>query len=124
MSSWIGEIRSQTCYRDESLLIWTLGCYTKSLWVCTCFRFQTPKAHLRSLAVSHDIHVEVPRVVYEKLSGDRMWETSETIRKCVQATRNIQHQRFASLQSDIVCNADMRVGKVGNFTSCRLKVKI
>jgi magnesium chelatase family protein len=43
-----------------------------------------------------DIHIEVPRVDYEKLSGDRMGETSESIRKRVQAARNIQQQRFAS----------------------------
>ena len=28
-----------------------------------------------------DIHIEVPSVDYEKLSGDRLGETSETIRK-------------------------------------------
>jgi len=37
-----------------------------------------------------DIHIEVPRVDYEKLSGDRMGETSELFRKGVQAARNIQ----------------------------------
>jgi magnesium chelatase family protein len=31
-----------------------------------------------------DIHIEVPRVDYEKLSGYRMGETSETICKRVQ----------------------------------------
>ena len=57
-----------------------------------------------------DIHIEVPRVDYEKLSGDRMGETSESIRKRVQAARNIQQQRFAGSQSDIICNADIRMG--------------
>src|SRR5512147_339351 len=66
-----------------------------------------------------DIHVEVPRVDYEKLSGDRMGETSETIRKRVQAARNIQQQRFAGSQSDIICNADMRVGEIRQF--CKLQ---
>lgn len=37
-----------------------------------------------------DIHIEVPRVDYEKLSSDRIRETSESIRKRVQAARNIQ----------------------------------
>ncbi|MCB9111674.1 MAG: ATP-binding protein [Anaerolineales bacterium] len=32
-----------------------------------------------------DIHIEVPRADYEKLSGDRLGETSESIRKRVQA---------------------------------------
>jgi len=66
-----------------------------------------------------DIHIEVPRVDYEKLSGDRMGETSESIRKRVQAARNIQQQRFAGSQSDIICNADMRVGEIRQF--CKLQ---
>ena len=36
------------------------------------------------------IHIEVPRVDYEKLSGDRVGETSEVIRARVQAARDIQ----------------------------------
>jgi magnesium chelatase family protein len=66
-----------------------------------------------------DIHIEVLRVDYEKLSSDRMGETSEAIRKRVQAARNIQQQRFASSQSDIICNADMRVGEIRQF--CKLQ---
>jgi len=49
-----------------------------------------------------DIHIEVPRVDYEKLSGDRMGETSESIRKRAQAARNVQQQRFAGSQYDIL----------------------
>ncbi len=56
-----------------------------------------------------DIHIEVPRVDYEKLSGDRLGESSESIRKRVQAARDIQNQRF-SVSTDIVCNANMRIG--------------
>jgi len=62
-----------------------------------------------------DSYIEVPRVDYEKLSGDRMGETSEAIRKRVQAARNIQQQHFAGSQSDIICNADMRVGDTGLY---------
>jgi magnesium chelatase family protein len=69
-----------------------------------------------------DIHIEVPRVDYEKLSGDRLGETSETIRKRVQAVRDIQNRRFANGESkDIICNADMRVGKVMQF--CQLQAE-
>src|SRR5215204_4491656 len=69
-----------------------------------------------------DIHIEVPRVDYEKLSGDRLGETSETIRKRVQAARDIQNRRFASSESkDVVCNADMRVGEVRQF--CQLQAE-
>jgi len=43
-----------------------------------------------------DIHIEVPRVDYEKLSGDRIGETSESIRVCVQTAHNIQQLRLAN----------------------------
>jgi magnesium chelatase family protein len=66
-----------------------------------------------------DIHIEVPRVDYDKLSGDRIGETSEAIRKRVQAARNIQQHRFTSSKSDIICNADMRVGEIRQF--CKLQ---
>jgi magnesium chelatase family protein len=67
-----------------------------------------------------DIHIEVPRVDYEKLSGDRVGESSETIRARVQAARDIQNKRFSINGScDIVCNADMRVGEIRQF--CRLQ---
>ena len=66
-----------------------------------------------------DIHIEVPRVNYEKLSGDRLGESSESIHKRVQAARNIQQQRFASSQSEIISNADMRVGEIRQF--CKLQ---
>ena len=67
-----------------------------------------------------DIHIEVPRVDYEKLSGDRLGESSESIRRRVQAARDIQNQRFSGNgSSDIVCNADMRIGEVRQF--CQLQ---
>ena len=67
-----------------------------------------------------DIHIEVPRVDYDKLSGDRVGESSETIRARVQAARDIQNKRFSkNSSSDIVCNADMRVGEVRQF--CKLQ---
>lgn len=67
-----------------------------------------------------DIHIEAPRVDYEKLSGDRVGETSESIRARVQAARDIQQKRFSSIEaSDIVSNADMRVGEIRQF--CKLQ---
>lgn len=65
-----------------------------------------------------DIHIEVPRVDYEKLSSERLGESSESISKRVQAARNIQIKRFAGI-SEIVCNADMRIGEVRQF--CQLQ---
>jgi predicted ATPase with chaperone activity len=48
-----------------------------------------------------DIHIEVPRVDYEKLSSDRLGESSASIRERVQAARERQRVRFEG--SDIVC---------------------
>jgi magnesium chelatase family protein len=71
-----------------------------------------------------DIHIEVPEVDYEKLSGDRIGETSESIRKRVQPARNIQQARFTNHQSTnsqsaIICNADMRIGEIRKI--CKLQ---
>ena len=49
-----------------------------------------------------------------------MGETSESIRARVQAACDIQRQRFSnSGSSDIICNADMRVGEIRQF--CKLQ---
>jgi magnesium chelatase family protein len=67
-----------------------------------------------------DIHIEVPRVDYEKLSGDRIAESSELIRTRVQVARDIQLNRFAKLESrHIICNADMHIGEIRQF--CKLQ---
>jgi len=67
-----------------------------------------------------DIHIEVPRVDYDKLSGDRLGESSESIRARVQAARDIQNKRFSKNgSSDIVCNADMCVGEIRQY--CKLQ---
>jgi magnesium chelatase family protein len=58
-----------------------------------------------------DIHIEVPRVAYDKLSDDRRGEPSETIRERVEAARERQWRRFGA-QQGISCNADMRPAEV------------
>ena len=88
---------------------------------CTCAPAVVTKYQKRisgPLLDRIDIHIEVPRVDYEKLSGNKLGETSETIRKRVQNARDIQNQRFAN-STDIVCNADMRIGEVRQF--CQLQ---
>ena len=67
-----------------------------------------------------DIHIEALHVDYGKLSGDRLGESSGSIRRRVRAAREIQRARFSNLQSsDVICNADMRVGEIRQF--CRLQ---
>jgi len=63
-----------------------------------------------------DIHVEVPRVEYEKLASDTRLESSESIRARVEGARGRQRQRFAGRR--LSCNAEMGPGEVREY--CRL----
>ena len=58
-----------------------------------------------------DIHVEVPRVAYEKLTDRREGERSVDVRARVQAARERQARRFGA-GSRITCNADMGPAEV------------
>jgi magnesium chelatase family protein len=101
------------------------GYYGDSQKPCTCAPAMVTKYQKRisgPLLDRIDIHIEVPRVDYEKLSGNRLGETSDRIRARVQAAREIQNKRFANGESkDIVCNADMRVSEVRQF--CQLQAE-
>jgi magnesium chelatase family protein len=60
-----------------------------------------------------DIHVEVPRVQYEKLTGAAPGEPSAAVRARVQAARERQRARFAG--TALVSNADMGPSEVRQF---------
>jgi magnesium chelatase family protein len=60
-----------------------------------------------------DVHVEVPRVEYDKLTGTRTPESSASIRERVQRAREIQLQRFAGTR--ITCNAEMGPKEVRQY---------
>ena len=60
-----------------------------------------------------DIHVEVPRVEYEKLSDARKGEPSVAIRARVQEARERQRQRFAGLA--MLTNGEMGPAEVHRF---------
>jgi magnesium chelatase family protein len=57
-----------------------------------------------------DIHVEVPRVDFEKLTANRLGEPSHLIQARVQAAREIQRERF--MGSQMTSNADMGPSEV------------
>jgi magnesium chelatase family protein len=57
-----------------------------------------------------DIHVEVPRVDYEKLSDVRLGEPSSVIALRVETARQVQRERFAG--TSLTCNADMHPAEV------------
>ncbi len=60
-----------------------------------------------------DIHVEVPRIDYEKLADKRKAEDSATIRVRVQAARERQLQRLTGTK--LTCNAEMGPSEVSDF---------
>ncbi len=95
------------------------GYYGDAQKPCTCAPSTVTKYQKRisgPMLDRIDIHIEVPRVNYEKLSSDRLGEPSAAIRERVQAARQRQLERFAG--TNIVCNADMRVAEVRKF--CKL----
>ncbi len=113
------------------------GYFGDSVKACTCAPSTVTKYQKRisgPLLDRIDIHVEVPRVDYQKLSSDRLGEASEVIRGRVEAARGRQRQRFSKDNESssrsftsrrsrfdalsIVCNADMRVGEIRQF--CKL----
>jgi len=70
-----------------------------------------------------DIHINVPRVDYDKLSDTRYGESSASVRDRVEGSRAIQRNRFLSLETkssrhQIFCNADMGNAEIRNF--CKL----
>ncbi len=63
-----------------------------------------------------DIHIQVPRVEYDKLSDKRLGEPSSVIRQRVETARQKQRTRFTNDGiSTLVCNADMRPAEIRKF---------
>ena len=65
-----------------------------------------------------DIHVEVPRVDYDKLSDLRRGEPSKVIRARVEGARERQRRRFTAVADNakhLLTNADMGPGEIREF---------
>jgi magnesium chelatase family protein len=60
-----------------------------------------------------DIHIEVPRVEYEKLSDTRLGESSASVQERVETARNRQRVRFGT--DGITSNAEMRPAEIRKF---------
>jgi magnesium chelatase family protein len=63
-----------------------------------------------------DIHLRVPRLAFEKLSTQRLGESSEKIRERVTAARELQNERFKGTR--LFTNADMTPAEIRIF--CKL----
>lgn len=95
------------------------GWYGDPVHECTCSMNMINRYQKRisgPLLDRIDIHMEVPRVEYEKLSDDRLGEPSATIRARVEAARERQHRRFEGTR--LLSNADMGPAEVRDF--CRV----
>ena len=94
------------------------GYYGDPTKECTCAPSMVTRHQKRisgPLLDRIDIHVKVPRVSYEKLTGERLGEPSPVVGARVEAARERQHVRFASHDAVVpnahmVCNADTRSG--------------
>jgi magnesium chelatase family protein len=95
------------------------GFYGDPVRECTCTPATVTRYQKRisgPLLDRIDIHIEVPRVDYAKLTDSRLGEPSEAVRARVEAAREVQRARFVG--SDLACNADMRPADVR--VHCRL----
>ncbi|MFZ6026952.1 MAG: YifB family Mg chelatase-like AAA ATPase [Chloroflexota bacterium] len=93
------------------------GYFGDSVKPCTCSNGAVTKYQKRisgPLLDRIDIHIEVPRVAYEKLSDQRQGESSEVVRQRVEAARERQRKRFDGVDG-VACNADMRPADVRKY---------
>ncbi|MBI4338104.1 MAG: YifB family Mg chelatase-like AAA ATPase [Chloroflexi bacterium] len=96
------------------------GNYGDPVKPCTCSSTMVARYQKRisgPLLDRIDLYVEVPRVEYEKLTGEATGEPSEVVRARVQAARERQRRRFAG--TPLLCNAEMGPAQV--WQVCKLE---
>jgi len=89
------------------------GYYGDPVKACTCSSATVTRYQKRisgPLLDRIDIHIQVPRVDYDKLSDARQGEPSANVRARVEAARERQRVRFKG--TDLTCNADMRPAEI------------
>jgi magnesium chelatase family protein len=94
------------------------GFYGDPVKECTCSPSTVTRYQKRisgPLLDRIDIHVEVPRVEYEKLSDERLGEPSAVVQARVEAARECQRARFKG--GEVLCNADMHLGELRQHCS-------
>jgi magnesium chelatase family protein len=104
------------------------GYYGDPVKPCTCSNSTVTKYQKRisgPLLDRIDIHIEVPRVEYDKLSDRRLGESSSVIQARVESARERQRLRFkihatspkidSNSPGAITCNAEMRPAEVRQY---------
>ncbi len=92
------------------------GYATDTVRPCTCAPMQIERYKKKisgPLLDRIDLHVEVPRVEFEKLSSNELSESSEIIRERVEKARERQTRRFSHLS--IETNAEMKNKELKEF---------
>jgi magnesium chelatase family protein len=92
------------------------GYYGDPQKACTCSSSIVTKYQKRisgPLLDRIDIHIQVPRVAYEKLSDDRLGEPSAVVQQRVEAARERQRERFND--TPLTCNADMHPAEIRKY---------
>ncbi len=92
------------------------GYFGDPLRECTCSPSTVTRYQRRisgPLLDRIDIHAEVPRVDFDKLSDQRLGEASEAIRPRVEAARALQRARLVG--PGLTCNADMGPAEVRQY---------
>jgi magnesium chelatase family protein len=92
------------------------GYYGDPAKPCTCSSSMVTRYQKRisgPLLDRIDIHMQVPRVEFQKLRDMRPGETSAEVRARVEAARGHQRNRFAG--TDIASNADMRPAQIRKY---------
>ena len=104
------------------------GYYGDSVKPCSCASSIVTKYQKRisgPLLDRIDIHIEVPRVDCEKLSGDRLGESSETIRARVQSARAYHRiLKLARTIADLAGSEDIQSVHLAEALQYRPKVMI
>jgi len=83
---------------------------------CTCSQYQIinyQKKISGPILDRIDLHLEVPRMNFDKLTAESTAESSATIRKRIEKARQTQQQRF--LKSNIITNSEMSSEQVKEF---------
>ncbi len=92
------------------------GYYGDPFKECKCSPGEISRYHKRisgPLLDRIDIFVDVPHIEYEKLTEDRLGESSAKVRDRVKAAHEIQLHRFQG--TNLTCNADMTAKEVKEF---------
>jgi magnesium chelatase family protein len=92
------------------------GYYGDPVRECTCSSSTITRYKKRisgPLIDRIDIHVEVPRVDYDKLQSDRLGEPSRKVQARVEDARDRQRERFQD--ADLQANAGMHPAQIRKF---------